>query len=217
MKLRLPQRRIWLLPGLVLAALTALSPGAQAVIEKPTRITNDSYHFAFTVETNCEVTYQKGGVGFSASHLPAGSNPDDKGVKADYGLLVYGAPLMHLSKAEAQKAKFPPFEEKTFAPDELPDGVDVADVISAVMSLNKREAAGEATIEVEGGKAVKVPYFMWTQKVAGQSRHAFMYVVPHDNSFIYVQAESRKPFTPQAVSWFTTKLELLKVPAGPAG
>jgi len=212
MKLSLPHRRLGLGLGLVLVSLAALSPSAQAVIEKPTRITNDSYHFAFTVETNCEVTYQKGGVGFSASHLPAGSNPDDKSVKADYGLLVYGAPLMHLSKAEAEKAKFPPFEEKTFAPADLPDGVDVTDVITAVMGLNKREIAGEATVQVEGGKALKVPYFMWTQKVAGQSRHAFMYVVPHDNSFIYVQAESRKPFTPQAVTWFTTKLELLKVP-----
>lgn len=197
-------------------AVLLFAATAQAVTEKPIRLKNESYNFAYTVEANCEVTYQEGGVGFSASHLPAGSDPNAKGVKADYGLMVYGAPMMHLSKKEAEAVKFPPFEEKTFAPSELPEGISLSDVITSNMKLAGRDPAGQATVQVEGGKALSVPYFMWSQKIAGQTRHAFMYVVEHDDAFIYVQAESPRPFSKQLITQFTTKLELLKPPADPA-
>src|SRR5437762_1474438 len=67
--------------------------------DKPQRIENKQYHFAFTFESGTELEYEENGVGFSGSHVPTGEK------RSDYGVLVYGSPAMQLTSAEAKAAK----------------------------------------------------------------------------------------------------------------
>ncbi|MCC7476883.1 hypothetical protein IT575_00365 [bacterium] len=191
-----------LLIALGLLACALLS----AATDKATRIVNDKYHFAFTVEANSEISYQDGGVGLLAKHVPEGADATDP---ADYGLLVYGSPRMRLTPAEAEAAGFPR-EEKHLTAADLGSQQRLDEVFEASMAQKKHSPSGKASVKLAGSaKSISVPYYKWSQKVGAQTAYALMYIALHQDGLIYVQAESRKPFTAAQEKWFTTRLELL--------
>ena len=196
------------------SALLLLALPVQAATDKPTRILNDKYHFAFTVEAGSEISYQDGGVGLMAKHVPPGA---DEGDPADYGLLVYGSPRMRLTPAEAEEAGFKR-EEMLLAPKDIASQVKLDAIFGAGMAEKQHQVAGQASVKLgDTRKSLKVPYYTWSQTVGGQTAYALMYLVMHKDGFIYVQAESKQPFSTAQEKWFTTRLELLEVkdPAAP--
>lgn len=202
-------KKNYLLAAALASALLLALP-AQAATSKATRIVNDLYRFAFTVQSNSEISYQDGGVGLMAKHVPDGAAEGDP---ADYGLLVYGSPRMHLSPAEAEAAGFKR-EELLLLPGDVGGQAKLNQIFSASMGLKEHQPSGQATVKLPGeGKSTSVTYFKWSQKVGGQTAYALMYLVLHTDGFIYVQAESRQPFSAAQEKWFTSKLELLEVKA----
>jgi hypothetical protein len=189
----------------LLLLLLTLSLAARADNDKPLRVANERYYFAFTVEPGTKVTYEKDGVGFSSTHVPPGAE------KADYGLLVYGSPAMHLDAEDAAAAKLPA-EETMLQASSFTDAAKWATAFKAIMVSRGNKVGGDATVKTAGG-SVKVPYATWQQSFAGKTRHALMYVALHGDSFVYVQVESSSAFNKAQLDWLTTKLELLKPPA----
>ena len=192
----------------LVAALLLLAIPALGATAKATRVVNDKYHFTFTLEANCEISYQEGGVGLSAKHVPDGAAETDP---ADYGLLVYGSPRMRLTPAEAEAAGFKR-EETHLAPADIPGQVRLDEIFAASMGLKQHTATGKASVKLgDTRKTLSVPYYKWSQKVGSQTAYALMYMLMHKDGFIYVQAESKQPFTSAQEKWFTTRLELLDV------
>lgn len=202
-------------PKFALAALAAvltylvLSSAVFAQTDAPTRVENARYSFAFTVEANCFVTYPENGDGFSCIHNPQGGG---KGTKPDYGLLVYGSPMYSITADEAKAAKLEPPEEQVLAVDDVKTSARWNDIFKAAMSAHGWSPAGEATIKVEDGPSLKVPYYTWSTQRQTKTAYALMYVLIYGNSFITVQAESQRPFSKAQEAWFTSKLELLGLP-----
>jgi hypothetical protein len=177
-----------------------------AATDKPVRVKNDGYGFAFTVEANCEITYQKGGVGFSAVHIPPGAGDNDPG---DYGLLVYGSPRLRLTPKEAKAAGYEE-KETLLAPADLGSQDKLQAVFAKTMELRGHKPGGEASVRLPDGKTLKVNYFHWNEQRAGRSAYALMYIVMHEDGLIYVQAESARKFSEARIKHFTTQLERLK-------
>jgi hypothetical protein len=189
-----------------LALLTLLIPAAAlAVTFEATRVVNQKYDFAYTIEPSCEITYQEDGVGLSAKHIPPGA---DASTEADYGLLVFGSPAMRLTPAEAEAAGLPRKEQRLSAGD-IPTQARLDEIFAASMLLKERKAAGKAKVKLPDGKQVNVPFYQWSQKVGNKTGYALMYIVRHSGGFIYVQAEAKQQFSKKQVDWFTGKLELL--------
>ncbi len=196
------------LRGLLITCTLLLALPALAATTKPTRIVNDKYHFAFTVEANSEISYQEGGVGLSARHVPEGAAETDP---ADYGLLVYGSPRMRLTPAEAEAAGFKR-EETHLVPADIPGQARLDEIFEASMGQKQHKPVGKASVKLgDTRKTLNVPYYKWSQKVGSQTAYALMYLVLHKDGFIYVQAESRQPFSSAQEKWFTTRLELTDI------
>jgi hypothetical protein len=185
-----------------------LPPAAAfAVTFEATRVLNQKYHFAFTVEPSCEISYQENGVGLQARHIPAGA---DASSAADYGLLVYGSPAMRLTPAEAEAAGLPRQEQRLSTKD-ITTQARLDEIFAASMLLKDKKPVGKAKVKLADGKLLNVPYYSWSQKVGNQTAFALMYIALHGEGFIYVQAESKKEFGRKQVEWFTSKLELLEL------
>lgn len=203
------RRTCTIVTSVLLIICLHLAP-ALAQTDAPTRVENSRNRFAFTVETNCLVTYQENGDGFSCIHNPQGGG---KGTKPDYGLLVYGSPMYTITADEAKAAKLEPPTEQTLSVDDVKTNARWNEIFKAAMSAHGWAPAGEATLKVEGGPTMKTPYYSWTQTLHNKTGYALMYVVIHGDVFITVQAESSRPFTKAQETWFTAKLELLKPPS----
>jgi len=190
-------------------AVLAAAAAAFAQVAEPTRVVNDVYHFAYTVDANSLVTYEEGGNGFSCIHNPAGGG---KGTTPDYGMQVFAGPVMKLTAEEAKLAKLEPPVATVLAGADVGDNTRMGEIMKGAMAAHERQPAGEATVKVEGGSGVKAPYFTWSKTAAGKTHYALMYVVVHGDYFINVQVEASRPLTKAQEQWFTTKLELLKLP-----
>lgn len=183
-----------------------------AATSKATRVVNDEYHFAFTVEPSCEISYQAGGVGLSAKHIPKDA---DASTEADYGLLVYGSPRIRLTPAEAEAAGFKR-SELILAAADVKDQTELQRIFGAMMQLKQHDKSGEAQVlQTDGKTTLAVPFYQWSQKVGDRTGYALMYVLRHGEGFVYLQVEAKKPFSDRQVQWFTGKLELLTLPSPP--
>jgi hypothetical protein len=191
-----------------LLIVCVVSVQAWAQTDKPERVSVPRYSVAFTVESNCLVTYPENGDGFSCIHNSQGGG---KGTKADYGLLCFGSPFYNFTDKEIAAIKMDLGGDKMLEVSEVKTNTRFAEVMKAAMGTHSWKPAGEATIKVEGGPSLKMPYFSWSTQKAGKTHHALMYVVMHGDAFITVQVESSKPFSKPQVEWFTTKLELTKI------
>jgi hypothetical protein len=186
----------------VLAALL-LATVASADTAKPERVINERYSFGFTVEPASLVTFEKGGVGFSATHKLLEGTPD-------YGLLVFGSPYQRLSAADAKAAKLATAEEQVLAAKDAGGYAAWGKTFAAVCDSRGRKKAGEASIRLPDGATLKTPYYTWSQTVLGKTHYAMTYVVVHADAFVSVQAESSRPFTDAQLKWLSSKLELLE-------
>jgi hypothetical protein len=195
--------------GLAMAVAMVWTAGAQT--DKPTRAVNDRYHFAFTFEANSLVTYPENGDGFSCVHNPQGGG---KNTKPDYGLLVFGSPYYNFTADEAKAAKLGD-KEMTLAVEDVHTTSRLSEILRTAMETHGYKVGGDAVIKVEDGPSVRLPYFSWSEKVRDKTHYALMYVTIHGDAFITLQVEASQPLSPQQVSWFTTKLELLKLPPPP--
>lgn len=199
----------WVALGLAMAVAMVWTAGAQT--DKPTRAVNDRYHFAFTFEANSLVTYPENGDGFSCVHNPQGGG---KNTKPDYGLLVFGSPYYNFTADEAKAAKLGD-KAMTLAVADVRTTSRLSEILRTAMETHGYKVGGEAVIKVEDGPSVRLPYFSWSEKVRDKTHYALMYVTIHGDAFITVQVEASQPLSPQQVSWFSTKLELLKLPPPP--
>lgn len=193
---------------IAMLVLTALAAYAQ--VTQATRVENERYLFAFTVEANSLVTYPENGDGFSVIHNPAGAV---KGTQPDYGLLVYGNMGHLVNKKEAEALGLDPAEEQVLMPDDVVTNDRLQEIIRVTNELAGNKPAGNATVKLPDGKTINVPYYTWSKTVGAKTHYALAYQVLHDGGFINVQAEGSKPFSKSVETWLTTKLELLPVPA----
>jgi len=200
-----------LIAALMVLASLALALPALAQVTKPTRVENDTFHFAFTVETGSLVMYEMDGPGFEATHNPQGGG---KGTQPDYKLTVIGDYVAVLNEAQAEAAKLehPEGEGVVLYVEDVSNITRYNEIMKDAMSAADREPEGEAVIAVEGGASIKVPYFIWNKTVATRTNYGLMYSVIHGDWFIAVQVVSNRPFTKQQINWLTTKLELLEIP-----
>lgn len=193
----------------IVAALAAAT-AVYAQVEKPTRVEIDTFHFAFTVEANSLVMYERDGPGFEAVHNPAGGG---KGTKPDYKLTVIGDTVAVFTPEQAEAAKLEHGEgELILHAGDVGNNTRLNEIMKGAMSAAERQPEGEAVVIVEGGPSIKVPYFVWSKTAGTRTNYGLMYTVLHGDAFIAVQVVSNRPFTNSQISWFTSKLELLPIP-----
>ncbi|MBN2081525.1 hypothetical protein JW859_04870 [bacterium] len=195
---------------LILTGLVLAMP-ALAQVTEPTRVENDTFHFAFTVEAGSLVMFEMDGPGFESTHNPQGGG---KGTQPDYKLTVLGDYVAVLNEAQAEAAKLehPEGEGVVLYVEDVSNNTRYNEIMKDAMSAADREPEGEAVIAVENGASIKVPYFIWSKTVATRTNYGLMYSVIHGDAFVAVQVVSNRPFTKQQISWFISKLELLEIP-----
>ena len=195
---------IAIITGLAVVLTTALVAIAQ--VTEATRVENDRYAFAYTVEANSLVTYPENGDGFSAIHNPAGAT---KGTQPDYGMLVYGTQGHLISKKEAEALGLEPAEEQVLMPDDLGTNERLQEIVKVTNELAELKPAGNASVKMPDGTTLAVPYYKWSKSIGVKTHYALAYKVLHGDGFINVQVEGSRPFSKQIEGWVTTKLELL--------
>jgi hypothetical protein len=195
---------------LTMLAILAVATAAYAQVDKPTKVEIDTFHFAFTVEANSLVMYERDGPGFEAVHNPEGGG---KGTKPDYKLTVIGDWVAVFTAEQAEAAKLEHEEDGlVLYAEDVGNNTRLNEIMKGAMSAAEREPEGEAVVTVTSGPSIKVPYFVWSKTVGTRTNYGLMYTVLHGDAFIAVQVVANRPFTKSQISWFTTKLELLPIP-----
>lgn len=199
--------------SLTILFLLLLTAAAFAQSDKPERLKVDTYHFAFTFEPGCVVTYSAGSNGATGIRFPKGASTTDEPL---YRVLVYGKDEYLVSLAEARDSGITPPEEQFLKSSAFATPAAWDAQFTKIMATHDREVSGQATIKLSDGSSRSVPYFAWSRSIGSKTHYAVMYVTIHREAFIAVQVEGSKPFTDESVKALTSSLELTVAPPAPA-